>query len=117
MDGILARHEFHSKSMAKSNKKKKAKKKKKLVVNPLKWPVPNRNPKKGDRVKYQWDRTGKSYELGLVLRGGKTDMKVLWDVDKKELTVGVAGKEGWWFSSREMPPAKEPRKRRGNLRH
>ena len=97
LDGILARHVFHSKSMAKSNKKKGAKKKKKLVVNPLKWPVPNRNPKKGDRVKYQWDRTGKSYELGLVLRGGKTDMKVLWDVDKKELTVPVADKEGWWF--------------------
>ena len=97
MDGILARHVFHSKSMAKSKKKKGAKKKKKLVVNPLKWPLPNRNPKKGDRIKYQWDRKGESYELGLVQRGGKTDMKVLWDVDKKELTVPVAGKEGWWF--------------------
>ena len=84
--------------MAKSKRKKgKASKKKATVVNPNRWTLPNRNPKKNDRIKYQWDQKGLSYELGLVLRGGKKDMKVLWDADKKEMTVPVEGKEGWWF--------------------
>ena len=70
---------------------------KKAVVNPKGWTLPNRNPRRGDRAKYQWDQKGVSYELGKVLRGGAKDMKVFWDVDGKELTVPVRSKEGWWF--------------------
>jgi hypothetical protein len=74
-----------------------AKKTKAPVTNPNKRPLPNRAPKKGDRIEYQWDDLGKVYKKGLVERGGKNTMKVKWDEEGLQPVVDVKGKEHWWF--------------------
>ena len=72
-------------------------KKRKLVVNPKKRELPGRNPKKGDRIEYQWDEKGLKYEKGEVQRGGANIALVKWDSDSKTTTVDIKGREGWWF--------------------
>ena len=90
-----------------------AKKGKKAVVNPHKRPLPNRAPKKGDRIEYQWDEKGVIYKKGLVERGGKNTMKIKWDEEGLQATVDVKGKEGWWFLRTETPrEEKQPESRR-----
>jgi hypothetical protein len=74
-----------------------AKKGKKTVVNSHKRPLPNRAPKKGNRIEYQWYDKGIIYKKGLVERGGKNTMKIKWDEEGLQATVDVKGKEGWWF--------------------
>ena len=69
----------------------------KAKTNPNKRPLPNRAPKKGDRIEYQWDDAGKVYKKGLVQRGGKNTMKVKWDEEGLQDLVDVKGKDRWWF--------------------
>ena len=69
----------------------------KAKTNPNKRPLPNRAPKKGDRIEYQWDDAGLVYKKGLVQRGGKNTMKVKWDEEGLQDLVDVKGKDGWWF--------------------
>ena len=78
------------------------------TINIAKRTLPNRAPKKGDRIEYQWDNEGLVYKKGKVKRGGKNTMLVDWDEDGLKKTVDVKGKEGWWFF--ESGNAKRKRK-------